>query len=324
MYRNKQYSSHDSSRLTIFIRFIFKRRIRSIVLAVILLLFLSHLFRTGIFLIQHFFGDEYSRDVLELDMTIWRENQQLEKEIPRSIHQIWISSMTDRSMPEKYQLAGQSCRKLHPHYNYTLWTHQNISLWLDQYYPWFTPIYLSYSYDMQRVDAMKYLLLFHYGGLYIDLDIQCKLGDLISAMLPINQTRMEPDMILHMGTEGIAANTDIMASKRFHPCMKLAISQLKSANRWFYLYHLTIILSAGPTYFHGIYRQCPWKERLYYVSNDLLWRDLVEGVGGATWYGRDTILIVFLMKNPILSIFLLIFLIFFLFLLLKLFKRKFY
>ena len=100
-----------------------------------------------------------------------------------------------------------------------------------------------------------------------------------------------------MGIEGIAANTDIMAAKQLHPFFKLAIMRLKSANRWFYLYHLTIILSAGPTFLYGIYRKYPLKENFYFVSNQLLGEKLIEGVGGATWYGRDSSVLIFLTQN---------------------------
>lgn len=298
------FSTKDQHRHRISFRFLLSnRRFHSILFILIVFFIFLHLFQTSKFLIGHFFHNAETRRRLELDKIVWNENHRSEEKISRHIHQIWITSKKETFLPEKYRRAGRACQRLHPHYNYSLWTHTKISQWLDEFYPWFRPIYSSYSYDMQRVDAMKYLLLFHYGGVYIDLDVQCKTGDFIEEMLPKNETNdIEPDMILHMGTEGISANTDVMASKRFHPCLKLAVERLKLANRWFYIYHLTIILSAGPTYFFGIYRQCPWKDRVYFVSNDLLWSKLAEGVGGATWYGKDTLLIVFIVKNRMIVV----------------------
>lgn len=140
---------------------------------------------------------------------------------------------------------------------------------------------------MQRIDAMKYFLLFHFGRIYIGLDIPCNAKDLLTAMILKNQTEYEPDIIFHMGGEGISANTDIMAAKQLHPFFKLAITRLKSSNRWFYLYHLTIILSAGLTFLYGIYRKYPLKENFYFIPNHLLYRKLVKDVGSATWYGTE-------------------------------------
>ncbi len=146
---------------------------------------------------------------------------------------------------------------------------------------------------MQRIDAMKYFLLYHFGGIYIDLDIKCGVKDLLNIIIPKNQTIYEPDIMLHMGIEGISANTDFMAAKRYHPFFKLAINRLKSANRWFYLYHLTIILSAGPTFLYGIYGKYPLKENFYFIPNNLLYGNSIGGVVGATWIGKDTLILLF-------------------------------
>ena len=205
-------------------------------------------------------------------------------------------------MYERFEKAANTCQESHLDYNYTLWTHDKLIQWLKEEYPWFLMIYRNYRYDMQRIDAMKYFLLFHFGGMYIDLDVKCNTGDLLTAMIPIDRVNDEPDVILHMGTEGIAANTDIMAAKQFHPLFKLAIQQLRSANRWFYLYHFTIILSAGPTFFYGVYRQYPLKGNIYFIPNDQLYGKLVGGVGGGTWMGKDAVILMFLMENKLRSI----------------------
>ncbi|CAF1301953.1 unnamed protein product [Rotaria sordida] len=273
---------------------------------------------------KHFTQDENKSTMIKLDMNIWQSliNDSSKRKIPRYIHQIWISSINHEEMYDRFRIAANSCIELHLNYNYTLWTHEKIKSWLTIYYSWFLPIYENYRYDMQRIDAVKYVLLFHFGGIYIDLDLKCKAQDLISAMLPLDKRDNEPDIILHMGAEGISANTDIMAAKRFHPFFKLAVSQLKAANRWFYLYHLTIILSAGPTFLYGIYRQFPFKNVFYYVPNSLLFGKLIECVGGETWHGQDTILISRFMQNKMWSSFMAFVLIIILCVIFKILKKK--
>jgi hypothetical protein len=70
---------------------------------------------------------------------------------------------------------------------------------------------------------------------------------------------------------------------------------------------LTIILSAGLTFLYGIYRKYPLKENFYFIPNHLLYGKLVEGVGGATWYGKDSLVLIFFMKYKIFLGFLLFF-----------------
>jgi mannosyltransferase OCH1-like enzyme len=37
-------------------------------------------------------------------------------------------------------------------------------------YPWFLDTYDGYPYPVQRTDAIRYFLIRHFGGVYIDLD----------------------------------------------------------------------------------------------------------------------------------------------------------
>jgi len=296
------------NRLSPYIRYFYGRRRIKLTLCLIIVIFgLCHILQTVSFLIKHFIEDENRNMMIKLDRNVWQSFHN--EKIPRYIHQIWISSINNEEIYDKFRIASNACIKLHSNYNYTLWTDKKILILLKTSYSWFLPIYQNYRYDMQRIDAMKYLLLFHFGGIYLDLDIKCNVEDLITAMLPLDKRDYEPDIIFHMGTEGISANTDIIAAKKFHPFFKLAISQLKSANRWFYLYHLTIILSAGPTFLYGIYRQYPFKDDFYYIPNNLLYGKLIEGVGGGTWYGKDTLVIIRFMENKFWSCFLIFFII---------------
>ena len=41
------------------------------------------------------------------------------------------------------------------------------------YFPEFLMIYQSFKYDVQRWDAIRYMILYHYGGVYADLDSEC-------------------------------------------------------------------------------------------------------------------------------------------------------
>ena len=51
-----------------------------------------------------------------------------------------------------------------------MWTDRRLRAFIASYYPWFLPIYLRYDQHIKRVDAARYFLLYHYGGVYADLD----------------------------------------------------------------------------------------------------------------------------------------------------------
>jgi mannosyltransferase OCH1-like enzyme len=51
-----------------------------------------------------------------------------------------------------------------------LWTEKASRDFIETEYPWFLNAYDGYRYPVQRVDAVRYFLMLHYGGIYMDLD----------------------------------------------------------------------------------------------------------------------------------------------------------
>src|SRR3982074_394060 len=90
------------------------------------------------------------------------------------IHHIWftgISRDNPAEIPEIWSGAQVLCREKNPDYKFYMWSTEAAWDFLQEIYEWFIPPYDGYRLPIQRVDALKYFLLFHYGGVYIDLDI---------------------------------------------------------------------------------------------------------------------------------------------------------
>ena len=51
-----------------------------------------------------------------------------------------------------------------------LWTDAKSREFIATEYPWFLATFDNYSQPIQRADAIRYFVLSHYGGIYIDLD----------------------------------------------------------------------------------------------------------------------------------------------------------
>jgi len=83
-----------------------------------------------------------------------------------TIHQTWKNN----DIPLQYKLCNQKLKTLNSNWNYKLWTDIDNELFVKQEYPYFLDTYLNFPYHIQRVDAIRYLILYQYGGIYIDLD----------------------------------------------------------------------------------------------------------------------------------------------------------
>jgi mannosyltransferase OCH1-like enzyme len=98
----------------------------------------------------------------QYDLALSLANYQEAPRIPKIIHQIWLGS----PVPKKFQDLMQTWKKLHPDWEYKLWTDKDIGefkLVNEVAYN------LAPNYGMKS-DILRYEILLRYGGLYIDTD----------------------------------------------------------------------------------------------------------------------------------------------------------
>jgi hypothetical protein len=98
--------------------------------------------------------------------------------IPRKIHQIW----NEERLPPRYASFADGWKRLHPGWEYTLWTPDAIRQLVAQKHPELLGIYDRYREDMARLDLGRYVILQTFGGVYVDLDCECLQP--ISSLLP--------------------------------------------------------------------------------------------------------------------------------------------
>ena len=62
---------------------------------------------------------------------------------------------------------------LNPGWKLVKWTDESSRALIAREYPWFLPTYDAYPSYIQRSDAARYFIVYHHGGVYADLDIEC-------------------------------------------------------------------------------------------------------------------------------------------------------
>ncbi len=107
--------------------------------------------------------------------------------IPKIIHQTWKNS----NVPEEYISYQQKVKDLHPGWEYRLWTDEDNLELVRNHYPAFLKIYMELPKNIMRADAIRYLIMHHIGGVYLDLDYEMlKPFDLLDfdLVLPLNRS----------------------------------------------------------------------------------------------------------------------------------------
>ena len=216
--------------------------------------------------------------------------------IPKIIHQTYINA----SIPAHWKPAQQSCIDLHPDYEYILWTDAKSHSFIAKEYPWFLSTFEGYQYPIQRADAIRYFVLSHYGGVYIDLDDGCKrrLDPLLSYTAFVRRTV----------PTGIS--NDVMGAIPQHPFFLRVIESLQGANRKWVLPYITIMASTGPLFLSVIWKkwmglhshlnQDEWIGRVRVLMpdeyNKHAW-SFFETYRGSSWHGNDARLIFWMGQN---------------------------
>ncbi|GMM56463.1 hypothetical protein DAKH74_030790 [Maudiozyma humilis] len=209
-----------------------------------------------------------------------------EPKIPKIIHQVYRTE----NIPERWKENQESCTRLHPDYEYMLWTDEKAYEFIKEHYSWFLKTFEHYQFPMQRFNAMKYFALYHYGGVYIDLDDQClrKVDPLLySAAFVRKATPM-----------GIS--NDIIGARVKHPFFLKLINSLQRYNKNWYIPYLTILSSTGPLFVSIV-----WKRYKIFSSEDVMENNVVRILRprdytvhqdayfaitkGATWHEDDAV-----------------------------------
>ena len=107
--------------------------------------------------------------ILSIQNNNTKENFNKYDKIPKIIHQTWKS----RDLPDNFKKWSKIIKDLHPDWEYKLWTDEDNRNFIKNHYSWFLKTYDNYDVHIKRVDAVRYFYLYHYGGVYIDLDFIC-------------------------------------------------------------------------------------------------------------------------------------------------------
>ncbi|KAF8850223.1 hypothetical protein BDZ45DRAFT_662027 [Acephala macrosclerotiorum] len=95
--------------------------------------------------------------------------------IPKIIHQVFHNwkEPGNETMPGDWEEERRGCVGKNGDWEVLLWTERKSRDFIKEHYSWFLKMYDGYSFPVQRVDSVRYFLLRHFGGIYIDLDNGC-------------------------------------------------------------------------------------------------------------------------------------------------------
>jgi mannosyltransferase OCH1-like enzyme len=137
--------------------------------------------------------------------------------IPAIIHQTWKTT----DLPPDLRANQETWRKQNPDWTYMFWTDADLEPFVAKNYPQLLSLFRRYPHHIQRVDAVRYMILHTYGGIYADLDIICR--------RPLDPFRQYEAFVAP--TAPIGVSNDFMGCSEKSPFAAYLVSQLPSAYR---------------------------------------------------------------------------------------------
>jgi hypothetical protein len=143
--------------------------------------------------------------------------------IPRIIHQTWKT----HNVPIEFAEYAKTWLKQNPDWEYWFWTDKDAETFIKSKYPKYYDMYMKYPQAIHRADAMRYFILYEFGGWYADLDIE--------DLKPLDHLGKKHNCIISQEPWGhvlfiwnrlrLACNA-LMAARPKHPYFKYVIEQL--------------------------------------------------------------------------------------------------
>lgn len=142
--------------------------------------------------------------------------------IPHIIHQTY----KDEYIPEVFSSYVKSFETKNPSWKYYFWTDKSARQLIAERHSLFLPVWDSYRKNIFRADALRYFVLYEFGGIYADLDVEClrpldRVTNKYAAIFP-------PEPVEHSARYGypFIINNAIMISRPKHPFLKQIIDSL--------------------------------------------------------------------------------------------------
>src|SRR5690606_25109495 len=161
--------------------------------------------------------------------------------IPRILHQTWKTA----EVPGEWAGSAASWRTHHPEWQHRLWTDEDNRAFVAEHYPALLEAYDAYPYAIMRADAVRYCLLHHFGGVYVDLDFEClRPIDELIATEHFVVAREPAAQSAWLGTTSLVSNA-FMAAPPGHPLLQAVLDELRQGPREA-VTHVDVLEMTGP------------------------------------------------------------------------------
>ncbi|KAF4124681.1 Mannosyl phosphorylinositol ceramide synthase SUR1 [Geosmithia morbida] len=139
--------------------------------------------------------------------------------VPRILHSVVLGNASR----DDYVDALDSCTTLHPDWEHIVWTDESATAFIGEHYPDILPHYQGYAQHIQRANVLRYAVLHHHGGVYLDLDVWCRVA--------LDATPIVRLPFVSPGAHPAGVNNAFISSRPGHPLLGAILAAVPSHDR---------------------------------------------------------------------------------------------
>lgn len=197
-------------------------------------------------------------------------------QIPKVVHQIWFQG--EPNIPPDLLEYHNSWIKHNSDYTVIVWDQVKIESLINTCEPWIKETYYSYDKMIQKIDFAKYAILYHHGGIYMDMDIKClqslnKTPHLYDADVVLSEMYSHKVQKIVGYMYGLSYETPLINNGTIF-CVKhhqIMLDTLKEAHSRKHVYNINngihVFITTGPFCLSSAYHSCIKTDKIKIINN---------------------------------------------------------
>ena len=129
-----------------------------------------------------------------------------------------IQTYKGYDIPDICKPMVENIKKLNPNWNYMFFTDYDISQFIKTKTPEYYDTFVKMKYKIQQLDFFRYIVIYFYGGVYLDLDIELTgcLDDIVSnkCAFPCEMKNNSDELLHKQGVHYLIGNYAFYAPKK--------------------------------------------------------------------------------------------------------------
>lgn len=206
--------------------------------------------------------------------------------IPKIIHQIyWNFKVKNGKMFDTWKKLSDDCKQMYTQegWEYRLWGKQDADNFIYQNFPWLRKKWF-FSTNIEKVDILRYAIMYIHGGMYIDMDTKClkPYNPPQHANIILGGTALAKTLFIN---RFYSINNNIMLSIPNHPFWQSILHRIniyKISDMW--PSFIRISMHTGPYCLQNVYENYPNKADII-VHNEL---SVVKTIDKDTYFLHDS------------------------------------